>query len=172
MMCSDCNAHSGTHQKAPTKLLKGPRSADVLFRLVNIRRHSTRRLPTTPLCSVCLSCMLQVIGSPTEADLGFVTSDKARRYLRTLPKMPRSDWRQRYPQVRGVFSEHCSHGLSYKSEEAVRGNDAPQWCDVAVLSITVGSVSADVALLTMLVGCKHEGGSLLLKTAAHYPRST
>lgn len=55
--------------------------------------------------NVCSSCMLQVIGSPTEADLGFVTSDKARRYLRTLPKMPRSDWRQRYPQVRG-----CSMG--------------------------------------------------------------
>jgi serine/threonine protein kinase len=48
---------------------------------------------------LCLLLYVQVIGSPTEADMGFVTSDKARRYLRSLPKNPRSDFRQLYPQA-------------------------------------------------------------------------
>jgi serine/threonine protein kinase len=43
--------------------------------------------------------LLQVIGSPTEADMGFVTSEKARRYLRSLQQCPRSDFRQLYPQA-------------------------------------------------------------------------
>jgi len=31
--------------------------------------------------------------------MGFVTSEKARRYLRSLPRCPRSDFRQLYPQA-------------------------------------------------------------------------
>jgi hypothetical protein len=71
--------------------------------------------------------MLQVIGSPTEADLGFVTSDKARRYLRTLPKMPRSDWRQRYPQVRGCQGV-LTQGLGCQTEGALGGHVTLQCC--------------------------------------------
>lgn len=46
-----------------------------------------------------LNLITKVIGSPTEADMGFVTSEKARRYLRSLPRCPRSDFRQLYPQA-------------------------------------------------------------------------
>jgi hypothetical protein len=54
----------------------------------------------------CAFVPLQVIGSPSEEDIAFVSSDKARRYLRSLPPCPRADFRKLYPdadeQVRHV----------------------------------------------------------------------
>jgi serine/threonine protein kinase len=41
----------------------------------------------------------QVIGSPGEADTAFVSSEKARRYLRSLPRWPHADWATLYPDA-------------------------------------------------------------------------
>jgi hypothetical protein len=39
----------------------------------------------------------QVLGSPDEAGMAFVSSDKARRYLRSLPQHKRRDLKQLLP---------------------------------------------------------------------------
>lgn len=46
-----------------------------------------------------LNLITKVIGSPSEDDMGFVTSDKARRYLRSLPKCARSSFASLYPDA-------------------------------------------------------------------------
>lgn len=46
-----------------------------------------------------MASLLQVIGSPSEQDIAFVTSEKARRYLRSLPYCPRADFRQLWPDA-------------------------------------------------------------------------
>lgn len=46
-----------------------------------------------------VKCFVQVIGSPSEEDIAFVSSDKARRYLRSLPPCPRADFRKLYPHA-------------------------------------------------------------------------
>ncbi len=46
-----------------------------------------------------LLLLIQVIGSPSEADIAFVGSDKARRYLRSIPHCPRADFRKLYPDA-------------------------------------------------------------------------
>jgi hypothetical protein len=61
--------------------------------------HSQNNKRTRPLP--------QAIGSPGEEDIQFVSSEKARRYLRSLPRCPRADfqelWPQADPQVRGAW---------------------------------------------------------------------
>uniref|UniRef100_A0A383W0P6 Mitogen-activated protein kinase n=1 Tax=Tetradesmus obliquus TaxID=3088 RepID=A0A383W0P6_TETOB len=46
-----------------------------------------------------LDLITKVIGSPSEEDIAFVSSDKARRYLRSLPPCPRADFRKLYPHA-------------------------------------------------------------------------
>ena len=46
-----------------------------------------------------LNLIARVIGSPTEEELHFVTSDKARRYIRSLPPSDRVDFRAVYPDA-------------------------------------------------------------------------
>ena len=54
-----------------------------------------------------LSCIIllptsghrQVIGSPSEEELGFITSEKAKRYIRSLPKSERVNFHQLWPNV-------------------------------------------------------------------------
>ena len=48
-----------------------------------------------------LNLVTTVIGSPTEAQMAFITSDKARRYISSLPTTQRSDMAAYYP--------HASH---------------------------------------------------------------
>jgi hypothetical protein len=57
----------------------------------------------------CAPVAVQVIGSPGEEDIAFVSSDKARRYLRSLPPCPRADFKKLYPHAdeqvcRGVWT--------------------------------------------------------------------
>ena len=44
-----------------------------------------------------LNLITRVIGSPEESDMEFISSEKARRYIRSLPKSPRVDFRKVYP---------------------------------------------------------------------------
>jgi mitogen-activated protein kinase 6 len=41
----------------------------------------------------------QIIGSPSEEELGFITSDKAKRYIRSLPKSERVNFAELWPQA-------------------------------------------------------------------------
>ena len=41
----------------------------------------------------------QVIGSPAENELGFISSDKARRYIRSLPRAEPTDFFQLWPSA-------------------------------------------------------------------------
>ncbi len=40
-----------------------------------------------------------MIGSPSEEELGFITSEKAKRYIRSLPRSERVDFSQLWPHV-------------------------------------------------------------------------
>lgn len=40
-----------------------------------------------------------MIGSPSEEDLMFIGSEKARRYIRSLPRHEHVDYRQLYPNA-------------------------------------------------------------------------
>ena len=44
-----------------------------------------------------LSLITRVLGSPSEADMAFIHSEKARRYIRSLPPCGRSDFARLYP---------------------------------------------------------------------------
>ncbi len=44
-----------------------------------------------------LSLITRVIGTPAESELGWIQSDKAKRYLCSLPPCPRSDFARLYP---------------------------------------------------------------------------
>ena len=44
-----------------------------------------------------LNLITKVVGSPTEADLHFIHSEKARRYIRSLPSHPRASLQDMYP---------------------------------------------------------------------------
>ena len=46
-----------------------------------------------------LNLIARVIGSPSEKELEFITSDKARRYIRSLPRSPRVDFQKVYPNA-------------------------------------------------------------------------
>lgn len=56
---------------------------------------------------------LQVIGSPSEEDIAFVSSDKARRYLRSLPPCPRADFRKLYPHA----DEQVERSIAYAAAQ-------------------------------------------------------
>ena len=44
-----------------------------------------------------LSLITRVLGSPSEADMAFIHSEKARRYIRSLPPCARCDFARLYP---------------------------------------------------------------------------
>eukprot|EP00887_Chlorella_sp_A99_P006757 scaffold3.g6757.t1 len=44
-----------------------------------------------------LNLVCKVVGTPSDASMSFVTSEKARQYLRSMPYMPRADVRQYFP---------------------------------------------------------------------------
>ena len=46
-----------------------------------------------------LNLIARVIGSPSEEEMEFITSDKARRYIRSLPRSPRVDFQKVYPEA-------------------------------------------------------------------------
>ncbi|GLC63120.1 Mitogen-activated protein kinase 4b [Pleodorina starrii] len=46
-----------------------------------------------------LSLITRIIGSPSEEELQFITSDKAKRYIRSLPRSERVDFAQLWPQA-------------------------------------------------------------------------
>lgn len=48
--------------------------------------------------AACAWCF-QVIGSPSDEDLMFISSEKARRYIRSLPKHEHVDFRKLYPNA-------------------------------------------------------------------------
>lgn len=44
-----------------------------------------------------LNLITKVVGSPSEEDLAFIHSEKARRYIRSLPHHPRASLQEMYP---------------------------------------------------------------------------
>lgn len=53
---------------------------------------------------VFLFAVHQIIGSPSEDELGFITSEKAKRYIRSLPRSERVDFSLLWPQVQKLVS--------------------------------------------------------------------
>ena len=55
----------------------------------------------------------QVLGSPSEEAMEFVTSDKARRYLRSLPRCEAQSLRELYPEADPQV--HARHSVSARA---------------------------------------------------------
>jgi hypothetical protein len=52
-----------------------------------------------------LNLITRMIGSPSDAELGFITSDKARRYIKSLPRCERTDFRKLWPHANPKVGE-------------------------------------------------------------------
>jgi hypothetical protein len=92
-------------------------------------------------------CLPQVTGSPTEDQLGFVTSDKARRYLRSLPYQQRVPYQQLWPRLNPQVCRQGRQGAMpvagqqhvYTSCHSLLGHT---WCKTYLLTALVDSVSS------------------------------
>ena len=71
-----------------------------------------------------LNLVTTVIGSPTEEQMAFITSDKARRYISSLPATPRSDMATYYPQASPDAIALLSSMLLFDPSERVTVDDA------------------------------------------------
>ena len=75
-----------------------------------------------------MNLIARVIGSPTEEELHFVTSDKARRYIRSLPHSDRVDFRAVYPtqiQAPSTSSIECSRSIRVNESPSPKRSRTP-----------------------------------------------
>ncbi len=54
---------------------------------------------TQALCMRLLHTWLQILGSPAESELDFISSDKARRYIKSLPCAEPADFMRMWPNA-------------------------------------------------------------------------
>ena len=60
-----------------------------------------------------LNLITKVLGSPSEEDLAFVDSEKAKRYMRSLPTAPRAPLSRFYPQASPAALDLCDRMLAF-----------------------------------------------------------
>jgi hypothetical protein len=68
-----------------------------------------------------LNLITRMIGSPSEAELGFITSEKARRYIRSLPRCERTDFRKLWPHANSKV------GWTEQAQGRVQGRYQTEW---------------------------------------------
>ena len=66
-----------------------------------------------------LNLITKVIGTPDEQDLYFVTSDKARRYLRQLPYSKPMDFKRLYPEANPLACDLIEKMLIFNPEKRI-----------------------------------------------------
>nr|ACN39979.1 unknown [Picea sitchensis] len=71
-----------------------------------------------------LRLLTELIGTPTEADLGFVRSDNARRFIRQLPQYPRQSFTQKFPHVHTLAIDLCERMLTFDPNQRITVEEA------------------------------------------------
>jgi len=66
-----------------------------------------------------LNLITKIIGTPDEQDLYFVTSDKARRYLRQLPYAKPTDFKRLYPEANALACDLIQKMLAFNPEKRI-----------------------------------------------------
>ncbi|XP_068665692.1 mitogen-activated protein kinase homolog MMK1-like isoform X2 [Aristolochia californica] len=70
-----------------------------------------------------LRLLMELIGTPTEADMGFM-SENGRRYIRQLPCHPRQSFRERFPNVHPLAVDLVEKMLTFDPRQRIRVEDA------------------------------------------------
>ncbi|KAI3995225.1 hypothetical protein MKX01_032027 [Papaver californicum] len=71
-----------------------------------------------------LRLLTELLGTPTEADLGFVRSDDARRYLQQLPPHPRQPFAMVFPHVNPVAIDLIEKMLTFDPTRRITVEEA------------------------------------------------
>lgn len=66
--------------------------------------------------------LLQLLGTPTESDLGFVRNEDARRYIRQLPPHPRQPLARLFPHVNPLAIDLIDRMLTFDPTKRITGN--------------------------------------------------
>ncbi|KAH9331550.1 hypothetical protein KI387_003658 [Taxus chinensis] len=71
-----------------------------------------------------LRLLTELIGTPTEADLGFVRSDNARRFIRQMQQYPRQSFTQKFPHIHPSAIDLCERMLTFDPTKRITVEDA------------------------------------------------
>lgn len=64
----------------------------------------------------------QLLGTPSESDLGFVKSEDARRYIHQLPRHPRQQLANVFPHVHPLAIDLIDKMLTFDPAKRITGN--------------------------------------------------
>ena len=71
-----------------------------------------------------LSLITRVLGSPSEEDMAFIHSEKARRYIKSLPPCPRCDFARLYPGASAAAVSLVDAMLTFSPAKRISVDDA------------------------------------------------
>lgn len=76
-----------------------------------------------------LNLITKVIGSPSDDELGFITSEKAKRYIRSLPRNERMDFQRLWPQANAAAIDLLDRMLVFDPTKriTVRQREQQSW---------------------------------------------
>lgn len=63
----------------------------------------------------------QVIGTPTDEELGFIRNEDARKYMRHLPQFPRRPFASLFPRVQPVALDLIERMLTFNPLQRITG---------------------------------------------------
>ena len=109
-----------------------------------------------------LNLITKVIGTPDEQDLYFVTSDKARRYLRQLPYSKPMDFKRLYPEANPLACDLIEKMLIFNPEKRINVEECLKHPYLASLHDTNDEPVAN-ALFTFAFE-QHNGGEMSEET--------
>lgn len=67
-------------------------------------------------------CTFQLLGTPTESDLGFVRNEDARRYIMQLPQHPRQPLEKVFPRIHPLAIDLIDRMLTFDPTKRITGN--------------------------------------------------
>lgn len=66
----------------------------------------------------------QVIGTPTDDELGFIRNEDARKYMRHLPQFPRRPFASLFPRVQPVALDLIERMLTFNPLQRITGQSS------------------------------------------------
>ena len=63
----------------------------------------------------------QTLGSPDDSDIGFLENENARRYLRTMPKVPKRPLGERFPSISPLAMDLMEKMLLFDPAKRISG---------------------------------------------------
>jgi len=109
-----------------------------------------------------LNLITKVIGTPDEQDLYFVTSDKARRYLRQLPYSKPMDFKRLYPEANPLACDLIEKMLIFNPEKRINVEECLKHPYLASLHDTNDEPVADAPFTFAFE--QHNGGEMSEET--------